>query len=82
MIGFYLSITHDSGLKVLKNPLDAGKNKSTLTEMTVFVKKKIVQFNGTVKEQISCVTISNECTPSYECIFMNEFETIVISTLR
>ena len=69
-------------MKALENPLDAREKNLFSQKWQCLFKKNFVEFNGTVKEQIPCAAISNKCPPSYECIVMNEFETIFISTLH
>ena len=81
VVGLYLSIPHDSGLK---NILDKRKNENIptadLIKMTEFaLKNNYFEFNGKVKQQISGTGIRTKCTPPYACIYMDEFENEFLS---
>ena len=83
VIELYPSIPHDSGLKALKNILDKRKkqNKSTayLTKMSEFLlRNNYFEFNCKVK-QISGRAIGTKCTPTYACMYMDEFENEFLS---
>ena len=83
VIELYPSIPHDSGLKALKNILDKRKkqNNSTayLIKMNEFLLRNIYfEFNCKVK-QISGRAIGTKCTPTYACMYMDEFENEFLS---
>ena len=48
--------------------------------MTEFVlRNNYFEYNGKVKQQISGTAIGTKCTPTYACIYMDEFENKFLS---
>ena len=85
VVGLYPSISHEAGLRALKEVLDRREEKKVsakdLVDMAEFVlKNKYFEFNGQVKHQISGTTIGTKLAPTYACIFMDEIETKSIQT--
>ena len=67
MVGLYLSIPNDFGLKSLKIILDK------------IMRSNYFEFNGKVRQLISGTTIGTNCAPTYFCIYMDEFENEFLS---
>ena len=67
-----------------KNILDERKNQNMSTvdfiKITEFISRNnYFEFNSEVKQQISGTTIGTKCTPTYVCVYMNEFENEFLS---
>ena len=80
LVGFYSSISHDEGLKVLRNQYDNFIDKTVPTEdiikMAEFVlKNNLFEFNSKFYKQISGTAIGTKFAPAYACIFMDYIET-------
>ena len=80
IVGLYLSIPHESGLKAIKEVLENRARKSVPTsdkhKMLEFVlNNNYFEFNSNVKQQLSGTAIGTKCAPPYACIFMDKVET-------
>ena len=51
--------------------------------MAEFVlKNNYLEFNGSVKQQVSGTAIGTKCAPTYACIYMDEVETEFLKNSR
>ena len=80
VIGLYPSISHETGLEVLRKRLSERDSLKVPTEdivrMADFVlKDNFFEFNGEVKRQKSGTAVGTKFAPSYACIFMDKVET-------
>ena len=85
VVGLYLSIPHEAGLRALKEVLDRREEKKISTEdlvkMAEFdLKNNYFEFNGHVKHQISGKAIGTKFASTYASIFMDEIETKFLQT--
>ena len=85
VVGLYLSIPHNVGLRALKEALDKREQKKIPTEdllqMAEFVlKNNFFEFNNQIKQQISGTAIDTKCAPTYACIFMDKMDTEFLET--
>ena len=86
-MGLYPSISHDEGLKVLRNQYNKfiGKIVSTedIIKMAEFLlKNNLFEFNSKFYEQISGTAISTKFAPPYAWTFMDYIETEFLKTLE
>ena len=76
----YPNVTHEAGLKALKDVLDSRENKpksvKELIKMTYFVlENNYFEFYGIFKQQIPGFVIGTKFAPTYAYIFMDNLET-------
>ena len=81
----YPSIPHKAGLKSLKNAWEKREQKDyptkKLINMAKFVlKNNFLEFNGSIKQQVSGTAIGTKCSPSCAFIFIDEVETEYLKT--
>ena len=87
VVGLYPSISHNVGLRALKEALDKREQKKSptkdLVQMADFVlKNNFFEFNNQIKQQISGTAIGTKCAPTYACIFMDKVVTEFLETQR
>ena len=85
VVGLYLSIPHDAGLKALYEKLEERSDKKVpsadLVGMAEFVlKNSFFEFDSKVKQQISGTTIGTKFVLPYVYIFMDKVEIDVLET--
>ena len=85
VVGLYLSIPHDLGLKSLREVLKKRKLKPVSTDDLVRMAEFVLQnnyfeFSGEIKLQISGTAIGTKFAPPYACIFMDQVETQFLKT--
>ena len=85
MVALYPSISHEDGLKTLRERLVKSEHLKLpvngIVKIAEFVlKNNIFEFNGMVKQQIAGTTIVTKFVPPYACIYMNEVETEFLKT--
>ena len=78
VVGLYPSISHNAGLKALKDALDCRQNKEIPTDMLVKMAEFLLTYNyfefgQKVFHQISGAAIGAKFAPSYAWIFMDKF---------
>ena len=83
--GLYLNISHQAGLKALKEAFEKRDIKKIPTEdlvkMTEFVlNNNIFEFNSKEYQQKSGTAIGTKFAPSYACIYMYEVEQKFLET--
>ena len=67
VMGLYPSISHEVGLRALREALDKREEKTILTEELL---KQYFELSNTIKQQISAGTaIGTKFSPPYACIF-------------
>ena len=85
MVALYPSISHEDGLKTLRERLVKSEHLKLpvngIVKIAEFVlKNNIFEFNGMVKQQIAGTTIVTKFAPPYSSIYMNEVETEFLKT--
>ena len=85
VVGLYLSIPHDAGLKALHEKLEERSDKKVpsadLVGMAEFVlKNSFFEFDSKVKQQISGTTMGTKFVLPYVYIFMDKVEIDVLET--
>ena len=76
VVGLYLSISHELGLKALEEALEKRESIQISTVDLVKMAKFVLQnnyfeFNGETKQQISVTAIGTKFPPPYACILMD-----------
>ena len=87
VVGLYLSIPHNAGLKTLKDALACRQNKKIPTGMLVKMAEfaltnNYFEFGQKVFHQISGTATSTKFTLPYACIFMDKFKTNFLKTQK
>ena len=85
VVGLYLSIPHEIGLKALEEALEKRDSiqisTSNLVKMAKFVlPNNYFEFNGETKQQISGTAIGTKFAPPYACTFMGQVESEFLET--
>ena len=85
VVGLYPSISHEAGLRALKEVLDRREEKKISTEDLVIMAEFVLrnncfEFNGQVKHQISGMAIGTKFAPTYACILIDQIETNFLQT--
>ena len=85
VVGLYSSITHEVGLRALKNTLENRNYKEIPTEnfikMAEFIlKNNYFESDSSVFQQISGNAIGTKFAPPYACIFLDQHETMFLET--
>ena len=75
VVGLYPSITHEAGLRALRESLDKQEKNCIPTEdlvtMAEFVlKNNFFEFNSKIKQQVLGTVIGTKFVPPYACLFM------------
>ena len=75
VVGLYPSITHEAGLRALRESLDKQEKNCIPTEdlvtMGEFVlKNNFFEFNSKIKQQVLGTVIGTKFAPPYACLFM------------
>ena len=84
-MGLYPSIPHEAGLKFLREVLDKkGQHIIPTIELIrradFVLKNNYFEFNGQIKQQISCIAIGTKFAPPYACLFIDKIETAFLET--
>ena len=84
VVGLYPSISHEAGLKALREVLDKREHSiptSGLLRMADFMlKNNYFEFNGQINQQISGTAIGSKFAPPYASLFMDKNETALPET--
>ena len=85
VVGPYLSIQHELGLKTLEEAVEKRESNQISTDDLVKLAKnlysKIIILNLTeVKQQISGTAIGTKFAPTYACVFMYQVESEFLKT--
>ena len=80
VVGLYPSISHNVGLRALKEALDNREQKKIPAEdllqmAEIVLKNNFFEFNNQIKQQISGAAIGTKSAPTYACIFIDKVET-------
>ena len=84
-MGLYPSISHEAGLKALREVLDQREEHSIPTSellrmADLMPKNNYFEFNRQIKQQISGTAIGSKFAPPYACLFMDKSKTALLET--
>ena len=84
-MGLYPSISHEAGLKALREVLDQREEHSIPTSellrmADLRLKNNYFEFNRQIKQQISGTAIGSKFAPPYACLFMDKSKTALLET--
>ena len=79
MVGLYLSIGNEEGLKFLRNVLEKRSNKNVSTDTLIELAELVIQnnyfeFNGRYLKQLQSTAIGTKFAPLYAIIYMAALE--------